>query len=147
MFRIKFVADPGELSADDAQTIRVLQEQVFGEVYTSIKDMPDAYWWLAVEGRKPIGFCSMTPYKELGCMFLSLAGVVPGFRGHGLQRRMIRAREKKGKTVEWVKRFVSYTSNDNIWSANNLIRCGYLLYTPPHEWGIKDAYYFQKKIK
>ena len=145
--RLKFIADPRELSEEQSHTIRVLQEQTFGHVYSPMDKMKDDYWWMAYDGKKPIGFCSLGLYLDRGAAFLSLSGVIPGYRGKGLQRRMIRAREKVAKTLEGIERIVSYASYDNIHSANNLIRCGYLLYTPEYEWGVKNAYYFQKWIK
>lgn len=144
--RIKFLAEVGELTEEDAHTLRVLQQQVFSDVFVPIRDMSEACWWLAEDGRKPIGFCSLTPWKDHGSLFLSLAGVVPGYRGHGLQKRMIRQRERKGGQFRWAKRFVSYTSADNVWSANNLIHCGYRLYAPAYEWGVDSAIYFRKVI-
>jgi RimJ/RimL family protein N-acetyltransferase len=147
--RIKFLAEVGQLTEEDAHTVRVLQQQVFGEVYTRIADMAEACWWVALDGTKPIGFCSLTPWKDHGSLFLSLAGVISGYRGHGLQRRMIRQRERKalGGRFPWVERIVSYTSPDNVWSANNLIHCGYRLYAPAYEWGVENAIYFRKVIK
>lgn len=148
--RIKFVAEVGELTEEDAHTIRVLQQQVFGDVYTAMKDMSEACWWLALDGRIPVGFCSLTPMEDHGSLFLSLSGVLDGpYRGRGLQRRMIRQRERKGVggRFPWAERFVSYVSPDNIWSANNLIQCGYRLYAPSYEWGVENAIYFRKVIK
>lgn len=145
--RLKLVANPGELSEETAHTIRVLQEQTFGHVYSPIGKMDDQYWWIAYDGKKPIGFCSMGLFSDRQAAFLSLSGVIPGYRGRGLQRRMIKAREKVARTLEGIDRIVSYASYDNIFSANNLIRTGYLLYAPEYLWGVKHAYYFQKWIK
>jgi GNAT superfamily N-acetyltransferase len=65
--------------------------------------------------------------------YLSRAGVLPRFRGRGLQRRLIDQR------VEWARRrgasrCVTYTHPENIQSVNNLIACGFRLYLPDDRW-------------
>lgn len=47
-------------------------------------------------------------------------------RGHGLQRRFIEAKERHARQLG-LERIRSSTDVDNVWSANNLIRSGYLL--------------------
>ena len=104
-----------------------------------------AYWWIAFdEDDIPAAYASVT-YFHNGTAFLSRAGVLPGSRGNGLQRRLVRARERQIKTVGY-KRIVSYTSKDNIVSGNNLIRCGYKMYKPECEWGAPGCVYWKKKL-
>lgn len=146
MIRIKYLGPPGNHSEDNLQTVRVLQQICFGETYETTKDLNQTHLWLASEDGSPIAFASLTEYPDQpDTAFLSLSGVIPSARGKGLQKKLIKKREalckKLGKT-----RIISYASYDNIYSANNLIRCGYRLYQPEWEWAVKHAYYFQKKI-
>jgi GNAT superfamily N-acetyltransferase len=72
------------------------------------------------------------------------AGVAPGFRGMGLQQRLIRIRER------WAKRngatyCVTDTHPDNVGSMRNLLRCGYLPYLPEHKWA-GDSIYLSRKL-
>jgi RimJ/RimL family protein N-acetyltransferase len=104
-----------------------------------------AYWWIAFdEDEIPVAYSSITYYPN-GTAFLSRAGVLPGSRGCGLQRRMVYCRERQARNVGY-RRIVSYTAKDNIVSGNNLIKCGYKLYIPEYEWGAKGAIYWEKKL-
>ena len=104
-----------------------------------------AFWFLAYdEDNVPVGYSSVS-YFNTGNAFLSRVGVLPGARGNGLQRRFVRARERHAR-VQGYKRMVTYTSAYNVRSSNNLIRCGYSLYTPPHEWGLRGANYWERKL-
>lgn len=104
-----------------------------------------AYWWFAFDSNEaPVGYASLT-YFPTGTAFLSRAGVLPRARGHGLQRRLVYAREREARRAG-VQRMVTYTSSDNIYSSNNMIRCGYRLYIPEYSWGLKRALYWEKDL-
>ncbi len=77
--------------------------------------------------------------------YLRRTGVLKPFRGKGLQRALIDCRDREAKRLG-LKEVVTYTARDNYPSANNLIRCGYELYTPQSRYGLKDALYFCKTI-
>jgi GNAT superfamily N-acetyltransferase len=108
---------------------------------------PKAVWFLAFEGRTPIGFASVTPvHGEPGVWFLSRAGVLKGWRGRGLQKRLIRVREKYVRS-RGGHTMLTYVHPQNMASANNLIAEGYRLYDPQWKWGLKSALYFYKKLE
>lgn len=143
--QIRRVATPDDISKYNFNILNDMDKECFqGE-----KPYPKkgSYWWLAYYEDEPVAFAGLTLYDyiEQPAAFLSRAGVLPKARGHGLQRRFIRAREKLAKKVGY-HRIITYTSYESIISANNLIKCGYLLYTPKHDWGIKHGLYFQKII-
>lgn len=94
-------------------------------------DERGTHWVAWVDGYSA-GFCSARPlYGESGCFFC-WAGVLKWARGHGLQRRLIRAR------LKWAKRHYSYAltyvSPDNYASLANLIKCGFQIYDPDWRW-------------
>jgi hypothetical protein len=66
-------------------------------------------------------------------------------RGYGLQRALIRVRERKAKLLD-LTRITTYTAADNIHSMNNLIACGYKTYAPPRGWEIEGSVYWQKTL-
>jgi GNAT superfamily N-acetyltransferase len=130
---------------DTVDTLLELQHETFGSVYHNPIRIAESLWWIAWNGTEPAGYCGMTLYPHLSSVFLCLSGVLSGYRGQGLQRRLIRVRERAAVKLGY-PRSVSYTTVDNAWSANNLIRCGYRLYVPKTEWGVDGAAYFQKQI-
>lgn len=105
-----------------------------------------AFWWMAFdEDNIPVAYAGLT-YFPTGVAFLSRAGVLPGARGAGLQRRLVRARER-GARKDGYRRLVTYTSVYNTHSSNNLIRCGYRLYVPEYDWGLVGANYWERKLE
>ena len=89
-------------------------------------------WWLAEalveDAWTPVGYAGAELTNDGQYMFLSRAGVVPLARGHGLQVRLIRARERwaraHGCSHAW-----TYTHWANTRSQASLARQGYTPYT------------------
>lgn len=129
---------------EDFDLLSEIEKIVFDSTVDRMK--PDSLWWLARYDGEPAGICSLTLHPEHDCCELSLCGVVPEFRGYGLQRRLIRVRERYGRQHGF-ERAVSYTRPWNFASANNLIRCGFELYEPEYKWGYKDCLYFRKRLR
>jgi len=142
---IKRVATPDNISDNIFSILHTLDTKCFvGETpYPKV----GSYWWLAYVDDEPIAFAGMTVYDYIKkpAAFLSRAGVLPKARGNGIQKRLIRARERAAKKIGQ-SRIITYTSYDNLISANNLIKCGYTLYLPDHWWGIKNGLYFEKLL-
>lgn len=105
----------------------------------------DGVWWIAYIRSTPVGFGCVTPSKQQDdAAYLGRCGVLPAYRGRGIQRQMIRLR------VFWARRHgykwaVSDTT-DNIPSANNLIACGFRLYVPEVRYSFARALYWRKKL-
>lgn len=102
-------------------------------------------FWLAREGRKPVGFCSAIYRPERGYVFLSRSAVMLAARGQGLQRRMIRTR------VAWAKRqgareAITYTSLKNYESFVNLVKCGFRFYTPSVTYAGDEVHYLKREL-
>lgn len=113
-------------------------------------DEPSAshLWWLAHVDGKLAGYCGLAIFVDEGGKgaFLSRSGVLKEFRGQGLQKRMIRVREMEARR-RGCSHIVTYTARYNMPSANSLIRSGYSLYESCRAWGVKDALYFQKRLR
>lgn len=139
----KFTVKPIALVGDYVDKIRWMDRVCFKDNYTLTFD--GAYWFMAFDEDKiPCAYAAFT-ILPTGFGFLSRAGVLPGARGHGLQKRLVRARERNARGFG-VSRMVTYTSLDNVQSSNNLIKSGYRLYVPPYEWGIKNGLYWERMI-
>jgi GNAT superfamily N-acetyltransferase len=140
-----------EVDGDDddiEEVIRELHDEIFGDTAPQV-DPAWGWWWLAYavdEGRDIAGFCGLVPTtahpKDMG--YLKRAGVLLPHRGQGLQRRFVRVREAKARRVGF-KTLVSDTT-DNPSSANNLIACGYRIYTPHEPWGFNNTIYWKKEL-
>jgi GNAT superfamily N-acetyltransferase len=73
------------------------------------------------------------------------AGVVRSHRGKGLQKRLIRVRERKAREHGW-KWLITDTASYNVASSNNLAACGFKLFRPSRPWGHDDGLYWRKAL-
>lgn len=107
----------------------------------------DIWWWFAYVDGERAGFACLTrgfKVKHLG--YLAWAGVMPKYRGRGIQRLLIRARLKQAKTLG-LQRVITYTLRSNPASSNNLIKEGFQLYMPSPGWNMgRDALYWRRKL-
>jgi GNAT superfamily N-acetyltransferase len=81
-----------------------------------------------------------------GCdtAYLSRAGVLPAWRGQGLQRRLIALRERLARRQGFV--WMISDTTDNVPSSNNLIKAGYKLIEPSAPWANSESLYWSKKL-
>jgi GNAT superfamily N-acetyltransferase len=114
------------------------------DAFTRI-DPKTGFWWIAfTETLTPFAYAGMKPAARTpNAGYLHRCGVLPDFRGAGLQRRLIQIRVRKAKQLG----FESVVSDTNdLASANNLIRCGFRLHKPVWKWGTKTSLYWQKQL-
>lgn len=109
----------------------------------SARPIGDDHWWLAYSGRSPVAFASLA-ITHCGSAYLSRVGVLPGARGCGLQKRLIRARVNYARRlgVRWV--ITDTTANPA--SANSLIAEGFKVFDPASPWAFKHSTYWFKPI-
>jgi GNAT superfamily N-acetyltransferase len=141
LYRIREVngRDP-EIAAD----LRDLHERTFGDTsYPTTTDR--GHWWLAYDGDDPVAFAGLVrSYKYADAGYLVRSGVLENHRGHGLQHRLIRARELRARRNGW-SRLVTDTT-DNVPSANSLIRAGFKLFAPKTPWAFEHSLYWTKDL-
>lgn len=104
-----------------------------------------AYWWVMYDKDKPIAFCglsSVTSWPQAG--YLCRSGVIDEYQGRGLQKKLIRLRERKARKIGW-EWLISDTTN-NLPSSNSLISCGYKLYEPQVKWAYGHSLYWRKRL-
>jgi GNAT superfamily N-acetyltransferase len=109
------------------------------------QDVHVGYWWVAYDKDLPVAFALLMPsvqWSDTG--YLSRSGVLSSYRGKGLQKRLVRVRERKAKKLGW-KWLISDT-NLNPPSSNNLITCGYRIFQPSSPWGFETAIYWRKAL-
>ncbi|MGX1324413.1 GNAT superfamily N-acetyltransferase [Bradyrhizobium sp. USDA 377] len=103
-------------------------------------------WWLAYHNDGPVAFAgvvSSTHARNSG--YFCRVGVMRRHWGRGLQLRLMRAIEARGRRVGWDS-IVSDTT-DNPASANNFIRAGYRLYVPEVPWAWSHTLYWRKRLR
>ena len=94
-------------------------------------------WWVILENKRIVAYCG-SGYKEDICHFVR-AWVAHKHRGKGWQKRMIRLRLRNAKNYYTI----TYTSIDNVVSANNLISCGFRPYRPEYKWAGSSFNYWR----
>lgn len=110
-----------------------------------VPSFDEGFWWIAYKSDEPAAFAGLVPSTQVPRWgYLIRCGVTAPHVGHGLQRRLIHVRERKARSLGWTALVTDTTHN--VPSANNLIRCGYRLFTPAHPYSFKDALYWRKEI-
>jgi GNAT superfamily N-acetyltransferase len=141
----KFTIRKVDIRVPANQTILLfLQKKILPE------DMPykpdRGHWWIAyAECGKPVGFAGIvrsTRWTDTG--YLCRAGVLDGFTGHGLQKRLIKVRLTQARKLGW--NWCITDTTDNPASSNSLISCGFRVYTPANPWSFKNAIYWKYKV-
>jgi GNAT superfamily N-acetyltransferase len=138
------------LDEEIVDLLRELHEECFGDSAPNIsaEEAARGHWWLAFaidERRELAGFCGLTPtYADETLGYLKRAAVRKEHRGHRLQRRFVRVREAKARRLGM--RGIITDTSDNPSSANNLIKCGYRMFTPEHPWGFRHTCYWEKNL-
>jgi predicted acetyltransferase len=130
---------------DSVQTrLSVLQKKClpFDKTY----DTSHGYWWVAVKDGVDCGFAGLVYSSRWSdCGYLVRCGVVPNYRGLGLQKKFIRVRIRQAKALglNWL----ITSTYDNPASANSLIACGFKMFNPTNPWMAKHTSYWRLKLE
>ena len=102
-------------------------------------------WWIVTEDGRDVGFAGLVrTVTWTDCGYLCRAGVVPAYRGQGLQKKLVYVRIRQAKSLGW--KWLITDTTDNPASANSLISCGFKLFKPTKPWGFKNTLYWRKKL-
>lgn len=103
-------------------------------------------WWLAFCGDDLAGYAGIKPSTQWQATgYLCRAGVVPEYRGFGLQKRLIRVRLAHAKASGWA--WVVSDTHNSPQSSNSLIACGFRMYSPTKPWWkSRTAVYWRKRL-
>ena len=134
---------PVRIRDTDLTLLRVLDAAAFAddEPYEDIES--DICWIAKVDGI-PAGFACLNIMDDKEG-FLSRCGVMPKFRGLGIQKKLIETRIKYASLIE-LQSLVTYTSEDNTYSQNNLKVCGFNIVVPEQLFGLENGIYFHRSI-
>jgi ribosomal protein S18 acetylase RimI-like enzyme len=116
-------------SAEDGQ--RILHMDAICFPVDEPPSIPGAEWLIGWAGGRPVAYCAWKTVEHGGVPvgFHYRGGVLPEYRGHGLQRQMLRLREARMRE-QGLKAAVTYTDADGAASMRNLIAEGYRPYAP-----------------
>jgi GNAT superfamily N-acetyltransferase len=143
---MKFTVKKVDIRVPSVQTtLLFLQKKILPE---DIPYKPDrGHWWIAyAECGKPVAFAGIvrsTRWTDTG--YLCRAGVIGSYTGHGLQKRLIKARLTQARKLGW--NWCITDTTDNPASSNSLISCGFKIYTPSSPWSFKNAIYWKYKVQ
>lgn len=104
------------------------------------------YWWITYDAfNLPCAFaglvCSVR-WSNVG--YLCRAGVLPSHRGHGLQKKLIRARVRQARALGW--NWLITDTYQNPASSNSLIATDFKLFEPSNPWGANGTLYWRLKL-
>ncbi|EJN13410.1 acetyltransferase (GNAT) family protein [Bradyrhizobium sp. YR681] len=112
----------------------------------SLPQFERGVWWLAYHNDAAVAFAGVVPSTHArNSGYFCRVGVLQRHWGRGLQRRLMRAIEARGRRVGWDS-IVSDTT-DNPASANNFIRAGYRLFEPEVPWAWAHTLYWRKRLR
>lgn len=142
MYRIRIV------DADDDETSDTLGDlhrlTFFGGA--AMPQFELGTWWLAYHDDDAVAFAGVVPSTHArNSGYFCRVGVLQRHWGRGLQRRLMRAVEARGRRLGWDS-IVSDTT-DNPVSANNFIHAGYRLYEPEAPWAWLHTLYWRKRLR
>lgn len=130
---------------DHVHILNYLHREVFTDGET-VPDFTKGHWWVVYQWTIPVGFCGMIQsYSWTDAGYLIRVGVLPLARGQGLQKKLIRLREKKARSLGWAW-MISDTIYQNTPSNNSLISCGYRMFEPDQPWALDDSIYWKKEL-
>lgn len=110
--------------------------------------LENGFWWFAYLDGEVVAFAGMVPndpYDRFGVGYLKRAYVLPDHRGHGLQLRLLFAREAKAKQLGWTM-LVSECGALNGPSARSFVRAGFSQCFPEQPWAGSQAIYWVKQL-
>lgn len=145
-FTAKLVAAPDKCAPQVRAVIKEFEAICF-PADTRVK-IKGSFWWFLEAEKSPVAYAALRPCGlaiNRGMGFLLRAGVLPEWRGMGLQRQLIAARVQFAKR-SGLSELVTYTVPTNLASANSLIGEGFKLYEPTSRWGGKAALYFRAEL-
>jgi GNAT superfamily N-acetyltransferase len=110
-------------------------------------DTTTGWWWIVYDALNlPCAFAGLVPSVRWGDTgYLCRAGVLSGYRGQGIQKRLIRARIRQARALGW--RWLITDTYLNPASSNSLINCGFKLFEPSKPWGATGALFWRLKLK
>lgn len=130
---------------NDVPLITYLDSRLFTDE-ERVEDIDQSAWWVGFNSANvPVAYGGIKVVSgDPKTAFLSRAGVLDEARGQGLQRKLIDLRLRWARQ-QGCSQVITYTHKDNTTSANNLIRSGFLLYSPEYAWVGREYFLYWTK--
>ena len=114
--------------------------------YDTPMEIDRGHWWVAyTEDDRPVGFAGLIrSHSWSNAGYMCRAGVLMKFQGYGLQKRLIQARIRKARSLNW--EWLLTDTTDNPASANSLISMGFKIYEPSSPWANKNSLYWRLNV-
>lgn len=114
--------------------------------YDKPMEIDRGHWWIAyTDEGKPVAFAGLVRSQQwCNAGYMCRAGVLPKYQGYGLQKKLIQARIRKAKSLNW--EWLITDTTDNPASSNSLISTGFKLYQPTVPWGFKNSLYWRLNV-
>ena len=129
---------------NDKPLIEYLDSRLFSDE-ERVDNVETSAWWVGWDEDRPGAYAGARLVPGTKFVFMSRAGVLPEARGGGLQKRLLRLRLRWAK-AQGATAAITYTHPHNVISANNLITCGFRMYTPEWAWVGKEFLYWRKEL-
>jgi len=128
------------------EAIYLLDRELFPNGLVGGRETAGA-WWVVRDGQDVAAYAGMTPSATTpNAGYLCRAGVLPRYRGAGLQKHLIRLRVAHARAKGW-RTVISDTKPTNLASANSLIACGFRLFKPEKPWAIYPSpLYWRREV-
>jgi ribosomal protein S18 acetylase RimI-like enzyme len=127
--------------AEDMDVIRALNTECLEGPWLG---EPNDLWWIAEQGKIPVAYAGLRLVNCDWAGYIPAVGVRKQYRGQGLMQKMLSEIEKYARH-RGLLYLVTYTASDNIPSANNFIKAGYMLDWPDFSWGLGPGWIYWKK--
>ena len=105
------------------------------------------FWWIVYDSfDNACAFGGLVPSMRWSdCGYLCRSGVLPLYRGKGIQKKLIRARVRQARALGW--RWLITDTYENPPSSNSLISCGFRLFEPTVPWGANGTLYWRLQVR
>lgn len=125
----------------DIEVIKKMHKRIFPCDNFGIqkKDLLGIVWWIIYINNRPVGFSGLIIDKKRKHGHVTWTGILKKYRGNGIHKKIITIREVYARRTG-LKYITSYIHRDNIISANNLIKSGYMLFQYNNK---KDKKYYK----
>jgi GNAT superfamily N-acetyltransferase len=119
-----------QISSNDLYLVEGLDTLCFGDTkdQATKEEYERATWWIAYDGETPIAFTGCFIHDDVW-MGMERSGVLPAYRGKGLQKKLIRTRLAYARRHKVVTVY-TYVCSENHASVNSLFSQGFKSYTP-----------------
>jgi ribosomal protein S18 acetylase RimI-like enzyme len=101
-------------------------------------------WWVVYDNKDIVGYAGYQKSVNYNnTAYLCRSGILSKYRGLGLQRKLIKSR-LRDICINGYSAAITDTTN-NIYSSNNLIKCGFTLFIPKYFWGFNQTLYWRRE--